>query len=1764
MAHVPLNITDPNDTPQLHSSLETPLQQEPIDSIVGTHKNDSTMASGSLDNAMTLSSKRAMPNQPLRYDRDLEQDTSAHNPSALQTGTEDTAASSLPLPISSTLLPRNAVGAAAGEGTQSVSFSPLPAGRPFSESYPARRTNEFTPSPARSLVQVLEAAEVAQAMQRHGGRGDPSPADQDMDTHWETHASVGTGISAVHFQPQRTHHHGHRGRTGSGMGWMGTSAPESRFSEFEVVYDDGIRKQRTFSLTTELDNDDDSDDSDGSESSPLLEYQGSQARYGQDLHSIHMHDGGNGSDPTPLAHSASSSGKLPFHQPQSAASNGRYLPGSSRSNNPFAYLITAILTAFHHIAHFRLSLPNRRILKASIAYLLGCLVSFTPFFLPYIGTSGHLAATSAVFFNPAKSLGRMVDAVTAGLSAIAFGFLVSLGSMASALWFNSRNMYIWGHVVSVVVFGGGSTFIIAYAKAYFNRPTVNVGKSELSCTLSHIAILVTLTKEGAMSLADFNLTRVLAITTSMLLGVVISTVVSIFLWPESAHEKLRQDMGKSLSSFRLLLKLLTKTFLLEADTTPFGSESVQKLIETQVKSFSALAKSLEEAQLEFPGSGISKYEDCVKSLNTLAQYLNGLRSSCGLQYDMLKRDEQRKGGDSHNQPGQATAGNGAAAPRSGAAGRRALGMGMRMPSYSLIGSLTSDQEQNTSAELIDFLDHVGKPMKSLALTCKLTIEHLQEIFTSTDVARPTDLERFGSRSKAYQTHTGQSGYDSTGMISDSVFDVGTSRVHHGSLHDSSKRNPSFENMQHNLAKALDIFEAANSKALKRFYSHQHRRRSENFQRPIGITKHTSEPSLFDIASGTAGSATDTGIGMGFGAGIDGELSAEKAPIGEQIFLVYFFVFNLMEFSRELSQLVSCVEILVDGDEGLLLWIERNRQSWWRRVWFNLTGFPRRLRRHPAESNPVDSFDDPETSHDPPNSDPSHHPGHGSIPHNASDHQQYNSHGSTRFRRRRKERLFPKPNIHNKANTLQTPVPSTFTQRWSTRLWKFLHLFRSFQVKYAVKAAFSTIVLLIPAFVDLTRPYFVQYRGEWALISMLIVMVPTVGGTNIVGIYRIMGTVVGCYIGVAVYPRIGQVTLLAFNLVLLQTYNRKNDDGTVPPDEDDEDDDMPGFPSPSAILRRMGSLTMNRPHDPTHVDIVWTIAFHRAVAVSIGVVTGVLITSYIWPYEARVELRKGLSDLLLNISWLYNRLVSVYSTNLDRERFQEPNEEQQDAAGNSNDMDIERMNKEFMAIELSLQLQLLRLYALLEETPNEPRLKGKFPIGTYKNMLGSCQNILDRFLSMRLVITKDEWLESARRDFIVPVNRERREMVGNVLLYFYTIASALRLKTPLPPYLPPANNARLRLIQKIRQLPVVQNKVVMTEDNDDRYIFYYAYALVMEDVIRELERLGRWSQDLFGVITPAAEFEAWFTNDGVAPLILPSPDLPSSATREAPQSPYHDVDQPYQYPTLQRHERPVMSPEQQEQGQSPSRQQPGLSPRKYHHADEHSGLLDSGAQSTSNYRSVGNSVNEREDMFYLDFHDPFRDSNPISMGEDADGDKHMDTTASFRGQALSQKSGRRIQNSHSLNSTTSASRDQRHQGSQGGQSRRSQGSQDSQGYGAISRDPSGSGTAGSRSRKTSTHSSWSSSQGTSVVGGLEIQPAGSNGNGGRPERPLTASISATRLGYEPNILRQPLVQEPQQQQQQSVGRRVASGSNSVSHASSEERIADLERPIQEDE
>jgi len=129
--------------------------------------------------------------------------------------------------------------------------------------------------------------------------------------------------------------------------------------------------------------------------------------------------------------------------------------------------------------------------------------------------------------------------------------------------------------------------------------------------------------------------------------------------------------------------------------------------------------------------------------------------------------------------------------------------------------------------------------------------------------------------------------------------------------------------------------------------------------------------------------------------------------------------------------------------------------------------------------------------------------------------------------------------------------------------------------------------------------------------------------------------------------------------------------------------------------------------------------------------------------------------------------------------------------------------------------------------------------------------------MRCVTTREEWYTSVRQDFIIPVNRERHEMVGNIILYFSTLASAFRVKAPLPPYLPPAENSRQRLVDAIRRLDVVKNR----EAKGSRQLLYFAYALMMQGVIRELDYLGHTLQAAFGVIGDSPEeFDALFRDE----------------------------------------------------------------------------------------------------------------------------------------------------------------------------------------------------------------------------------------------------------------------------------------------------------------
>ncbi|KAF8504112.1 Fusaric acid resistance protein-like-domain-containing protein [Gautieria morchelliformis] len=559
---------------------------------------------------------------------------------------------------------------------------------------------------------------------------------------------------------------------------------------------------------------------------------------------------------------------------------------------------------------------------------------------------------------------------------------------------------------------------------------------------------------------------------------------------------------------------------------------------------------------------------------------------------------------------------------------------------------------------------------------------------------------------------------------------------------------------------------------------------------------------------------------------------------ETVFLVYFFIFTIQEFARELVLLVDAM--------GRIYALERRaakRSNVWQWIKNRFTCLRSRTRHaaSPLRSKVVE----PATLRRRLST---------LVPIEAQVH---------------KIPKFPKVKPHA-PNTMQTPSRAslTFAGRMKQSFWALGARLKEPDMKYAFKAGVATAMLAAPAFFDATRPWFVEYRGEWALVSFFIVISPFIGQTNFLSVVRVLGTILGAVTAIGAYLALhNQPILLAFFGFLFS---------------------LPCFyyivSNPQhASSGRFVLLTYNltclycynlRYQEPSVVEI----AFYRAVAVIIGVLWAFIVSQFWWPAEARRELGKALGEFCLNIGWLYSRMVMHYSAPPEALLSVEPPPTSDTTPLLHQHTHISHTTltprasdqltasiHDFLAMELHLQRKLITLQDLLAQTQHEPRLKGPFPVKLYRSILTSLQTILDKMHSMRCVTTREEWcsfpfpLHTVRRDFIVPVSKERREMVGNVILYFSTLSSAFRLKAPLPPYLPPAEKSRQELVNAIRNLDVVKTRNVQ----GSRQLLYFAYALMMKGVVQELDFLARTLQEAFGVLGGSTEdFDNLFRVDGV--------------------------------------------------------------------------------------------------------------------------------------------------------------------------------------------------------------------------------------------------------------------------------------------------------------
>lgn len=190
-------------------------------------------------------------------------------------------------------------------------------------------------------------------------------------------------------------------------------------------------------------------------------------------------------------------------------------------------------------------------------------------------------------------------------------------------------------------------------------------------------------------------------------------------------------------------------------------------------------------------------------------------------------------------------------------------------------------------------------------------------------------------------------------------------------------------------------------------------------------------------------------GSSSAAGDEVAQSSATATQDEAVLVVFFFLFSLEELTQELLALVRSMRRFKQDDD------ENQSSSWWGR---------RRYHRRRTLQQRILSLFSLQT------------PTSNSFP------------------------------IHTRhmEDTAQTPLASTRSQRFSRSLWHIGQFLRQRDVKYAIKAGAGAALLACPAFIHSTRPTFKEYQGQWALVSFMVVISPTVGQSNQMSLHRLVG------------------------------------------------------------------------------------------------------------------------------------------------------------------------------------------------------------------------------------------------------------------------------------------------------------------------------------------------------------------------------------------------------------------------------------------------------------------------------------------------------------------------------------------------------------------------------------------------------------------------------------------------------------------------------------
>lgn len=275
------------------------------------------------------------------------------------------------------------------------------------------------------------------------------------------------------------------------------------------------------------------------------------------------------------------------------------------------------------------------ILKCSLAYILGSLATFVPQIAGLLGKNDgkHMVATITVYFHPARSAGSMIEAVILAFAAFLYAAFVSFSSMAISAWFGHHHLLVVGHVIVLVVFCGAGLGLVGWTKHKLGNPLVNV-----ACSLTSLALITVLTKEGAVQNATFSYAKIWQVLKMIIMGCTASAAVALLVRPSSARTGYRDTFIQSTDAMAENLNAIARSFLSGAEQD-LRNESFVRTTNKSQTTYKTLVKNLGEAKFEHYVLGTEEEYKIsarlVKCLEKLMQSIGGLRSAAETQFTLL-------------------------------------------------------------------------------------------------------------------------------------------------------------------------------------------------------------------------------------------------------------------------------------------------------------------------------------------------------------------------------------------------------------------------------------------------------------------------------------------------------------------------------------------------------------------------------------------------------------------------------------------------------------------------------------------------------------------------------------------------------------------------------------------------------------------------------------------------------------------------------------------------------------------------------------------------------------------------------------------------------------------------------------------------------------------------------------------------------------------------------------------------------------------------